>query len=293
METDFSTKLKKFREKAGYESQTKFAEACGVDNSTIARLERGETSPTPKTLDRLAPVLGMPLMELMIAAGYVHKDSSESERNTNAETFGIHFPPFRIREIRESTGLLQKEFAEMFQVNPTTYCRYESGEIKKMPADLIENISRKFDINPAWLMGFERAEKYFTLAETNQSIRRVPVLKKVTSDMLSSSQEVIDYEYVSRIVEVDFCLHASDDSMMGTRILKGDLIYVRKTEVLEHGEIGVVSHGGVLLIRRYFKVDGITILHAENFNYDDLTFGKKDVSQISILGKVVMLRAEL
>lgn len=72
METNFPAILKELREKAGFESQTKFAEACGVDNSTIARLERGETKPMPQTLIKLAPTLNVDANDLMIAAGYMH-----------------------------------------------------------------------------------------------------------------------------------------------------------------------------------------------------------------------------
>jgi len=68
----FPTILKGLREKAGYESQTKFAQASGVDNSTIARLERGETKPMPQTLIKIAPALHVDLNDLMIAAGYLH-----------------------------------------------------------------------------------------------------------------------------------------------------------------------------------------------------------------------------
>ena len=77
METNFPIILKELREKAGFESQTKFAEVSGVDNSTVARLERGETRPSPKTLEKLAPILQVSLMELMAYAGYI--DLSEKK----------------------------------------------------------------------------------------------------------------------------------------------------------------------------------------------------------------------
>jgi repressor LexA len=70
-QNDFGKMLRRLREEAGYKSQTRFAAACGVDNSTIARLERGETKPTPETLKKLAPCLGVPYEELLAAAGYL------------------------------------------------------------------------------------------------------------------------------------------------------------------------------------------------------------------------------
>jgi len=41
----------------------------------------------------------------------------------------------RLAEIRTSSGLNQKQFAELFGVEPSTYNRYENGGIGNMPRD--------------------------------------------------------------------------------------------------------------------------------------------------------------
>lgn len=46
----------------------------------------------------------------------------------------------RLKEIRESSGLDQKQFAELFSIEQSTYNRYENGGIKKMPYDFIDAI---------------------------------------------------------------------------------------------------------------------------------------------------------
>jgi len=74
MESNFASELKVLRIKVGFESQTQFAKACGIDNSTIARLERGETKPNPKTLIKMASVLQSSIIELMVLAGYINMD---------------------------------------------------------------------------------------------------------------------------------------------------------------------------------------------------------------------------
>jgi len=109
MENNFPKILRELREKAGFESQTKFAEACGVDNSTIARLERGETKPTPQTIMKLAPVLGVSLIELMVAAGYV-EDRIRMERGSDKPLYltkeGLN--AFNLKEV-EPLYLREKE----------------------------------------------------------------------------------------------------------------------------------------------------------------------------------------
>lgn len=71
MAENFGDELKRLREAAGFESQSKLASISGVDNSTIARLERGETKPTPETLKKLAPYLYVPYETLMKLAGHL------------------------------------------------------------------------------------------------------------------------------------------------------------------------------------------------------------------------------
>lgn len=104
----FPETLKMLREQAGFESQTKFAEASGVDNSTIARLERGETRPSPITLNKLAPILRVPLMDLMIAAGYI----ADSSRITKDGFDALGLKEITIQELRDmkpvkETGLIK------------------------------------------------------------------------------------------------------------------------------------------------------------------------------------------
>ena len=77
MSQDFGKELKKLRIKAGFESQAKLADATGIDNSTIARLERGETKPTPETLKKLSVQLYTPYQILMALAGHLPESSPE------------------------------------------------------------------------------------------------------------------------------------------------------------------------------------------------------------------------
>ena len=199
----------------------------------------------------------------------------------------------RLREIREATGINQKEFAEMFGANKTTYNRYESGDIKTMPADLIENISLKFDINPAWLMGYENADKYMIHEKVNQNVRRLPVLGKIAAGIpILAQQDLIDYEYVPESIKADFCLKVQGDSMIGARILDGDLVYIRQQSEVETGEIAaVLIDGEEATLKRVYITNGLIILKSENPNYPEQVYSKKD--NVTILGKAILFKSEV
>jgi repressor LexA len=199
----------------------------------------------------------------------------------------------RLREIRESTGINQKEFAEIFGANKTTYNRYESGDIKQIPADLIKSISLKFDINPAWLMGYENADKYMIHEKANQNVRRLPVLGKIAAGVpILAQEDLIDYEYVPESVKADFCLKVQGDSMIGARILDGDLVYIRQQPEVETGEIAVVLiDGEEATLKRVYRLNGSIILRSENPNYPEQIYSKKD--NVTILGKAILFKSEV
>ncbi|MEL7566416.1 MAG: helix-turn-helix transcriptional regulator [Dehalobacterium sp.] len=86
MNKNFGKELRALREKAGFESQAKLADASGVDNSTIARLERGDTKPTPETLKKIAPHLNTSYETLMVKAGHL-PNFTRSEQDANINKF--------------------------------------------------------------------------------------------------------------------------------------------------------------------------------------------------------------
>ena len=197
----------------------------------------------------------------------------------------------RLKELREATGINQKEFARMFDVDKTTYNRYESGDIKSMPGDLIESISKKLDINPAWLAGFENVDKYMIHERVN--VRRLPVLGKIAAGIpILAQEDLIDYEYVSESIRADFCLKVQGDSMIGARIFDGDLVYIRQQREVENGEIAaVLIDGQDATLKRFFRAEGKITLRSENPNNPDQIYTKKD--NVTILGKVILFKSEV
>jgi len=60
----FGNKLRKLREDNGY-NQYDFAFECGISDAYYGRIERGEYSPTLKTMNKIARTLGITLSELL------------------------------------------------------------------------------------------------------------------------------------------------------------------------------------------------------------------------------------
>ena len=98
-------------------------------------------------------------------------------------------------------------------------------------------------------------------------------------------------------IKADFCLRASGDSMIGARILDGDIVFIRKQDMVENGEIAavVVNNENEATLKRffYYKERSMLILKAENPQYEDLIFQNEELNQVHILGKAIAFQSDV
>lgn len=60
--------------------------------------------------------------------------------------------PSRIKKLREEKGLTQRQFADQFQISPSTIALYEVG--KRTPdADTLSKLASFFDVSVDYLLG--------------------------------------------------------------------------------------------------------------------------------------------
>ena len=121
----------------------------------------------------------------------------------------------------------------------------------------------------------------------------IPVLGVVSGgEPILAEQNYLGFEHVipddARRGEC-FYLQVVGDSMKDARILPGDLIYVKKQEYLNNGDIGVVMIDNEATVKKViFTKDGMTLQPA-NDEYSPIVLTKKDIEerQVRIIGKVL------
>lgn len=81
--------------------------------------------------------------------------------------------------------------------------------------------------------------------------------------------------------------------MIGARIFDGDIVFIRKQDIVENGEIAAVQiDGEEVTLKRFYKDNGRIVLHSENPTIPDIVFTAKDRRLIRILGKVIYVKFE-
>jgi len=197
----------------------------------------------------------------------------------------------RLTELMADNNDTTYSLGEYLSLSPATISRYTTGSIEpKMPT--IQAIAEKYGVNPKWLMGQDGESKYIDRAER---AKKIPIVGTIACGAPIIAQEYIEgIEYIPENTNADFCLRVKGDSMIGARILDGDLVYIRQQPDVENGEIAaVLIDGEEATLKRVYKLNGSVILRAENPNYPDQAFNKKEIKRIKIIGKAIMFKSEV
>lgn len=89
-----------------------------------------------------------------------------------------------------------------------------------------------------------------------------------------------------------FYVRASGDSMTGARIYDGDILLMRKQEMVENGEIAAVCVDDEVVLKRVFKSNGSFVLQSENSNYPPRIYNPNMDMNIRIIGRLEKLIVE-
>ena len=128
------------------------------------------------------------------------------------------------------------------------------------------------------------------------SKRRVPLLGGIVcGEPAFAEEEFESYVAVGTNVHADYCLKAHGDSMIGARIMDGDIVFIRKQDMVENGEIAAVLIGDETTLKRvYYDPDNqVLSLVAENPRFKTLRYMGAELDQVRILGKAVAFQSDV
>ena len=105
------------------------------------------------------------------------------------------------------------------------------------------------------------------------SVKKFPLLGEIAcGEPIFANEDRESYIMVGTDIDADFCLKAKGDSMIGARILDGDIVFIKKTDIVDNSEIAAVAVDDEVLLKRfeYSKEENILALHSENPRYSDI-----------------------
>lgn len=195
----------------------------------------------------------------------------------------------RLKRRRKELGMSAEAVAEKLGCSPSTVYRYENGEINKMGIDKLKPIAEAINTSPAYLMGWEDEETLPANVSRIEPMQRIPLVGQIACGIpILAEQNIEDYVDLPGHIRADFALTCKGESMIGAGIRSGDIVYIRKQEEVENGQIAAVMVGGdEATLKRVYTKPGVVQLVAENPNIAPAVFIGKEAEQIHIIGLAV------
>lgn len=205
----------------------------------------------------------------------------------------------KIHSLRVQKGLTLEELGNMVGVGKSTVRKWENGIIANMKRDKILKVSEALGTTPAYLMGWEENEKIASLDNVYPiELKRFPMLGEIACGEPRYTNEIREsYVLAGTDIHADFCLKAKGDSMINARIHDGDIVFIRKQDTVENGDIAavVVNNDSEATLKRffYYREKSLLILKPENSSYEDQIYQGEELNQVHVLGKAIAFQSDI
>ena len=189
----------------------------------------------------------------------------------------------KLLELRKNEGMTQEQFSKIAGVTPLSVLKYESGD-RLIAIDTLLNIANHFKIPISHLLGE-------STVKSDENIIRIPVVSVVSAgNGKCGLEDITDWiEFSENIFPAcDFATTVSGDSME-PKIFDSDILLIRKTEVLDSGDIGIFKIGEDVFCKK-LQLNHLTnevILKSLNTAYEPRYLSKEALENFKIIGKVV------
>lgn len=196
----------------------------------------------------------------------------------------------RLRAARKKKKLTQKELASQIGAAHNSISNWENDQNSPDP-DTIQHLCWALDVQPNYFFADEDPAQF--IPETSNIIpmpemRKIPLVGTIACGTPILAMENIEEEVdIPEHVHADFALRCRGDSMINARIFDGDIVYIRKQELVENGEIAAVLIDDEATLKRVKLFPDHIVLEPENPQYRPFVYWGEEMNTIRILGKAV------
>lgn len=202
----------------------------------------------------------------------------------------------RFRQILSLRNMTQAELAEKTGIHKAQISSWLNGKYKPRQTALTQ-LGEALGVSEVWLMGFD-----VPLQNPDKTtLKEVPLVGEIACGTpILANQKQGEFALTTADTRADFCLIAHGDSMIDANINDGDVVFCRRQDSVENGEIAAVliddgaEYSEATLKRVYFYPEqSRIILVAENPNVQALTFAGETINKVRIIGKAVACQKKI
>ncbi len=189
----------------------------------------------------------------------------------------------------EAAGISYAELSDRTGIPKSALQRYCTGITEKIPLDRLTKIAKAIDVPVTYLLGWDTdirslPDNIIPMPE----MYKIPLIGTIACGApILAEEHIEEYIDVPKHVRADFALTCKGDSMINARIFDGDVVYIRKQDTVENGEIAAVLIDNEATLKRVRLYDDHIILEPENPQYRPLSYWYEEMNSVRILGKAV------
>lgn len=179
--------------------------------------------------------------------------------------------------------LSHEEMAKLCGVSRATYFRWLAGSTK-LRIRTKENVAKVLNVSNIDEV-LEESENYKPILGTTRAGYDMYAEQDIQGFVKVTHEDAVNGDYFLRV---------EGDSMEGSHIYDGDLIYVQQCESVPSGSIAVVLIGEEATVKKVVYKNDLMILEASNSKYESRYFTPNEVAElpVRILGKVRFVRTD-
>lgn len=191
----------------------------------------------------------------------------------------------KLSRLLSDRGITQAELAGIMGVAASSVSAWCNGE--KMPRmDKVEWIARYFNVMKTELLEDVSLPNNISLIH---EMKKVPLIGNIACGTpILAEENITDYIDLPGHIRADYALTCRGDSMINAGIRDGDVVYIRKQEAVENGQIAAVLVGDdEATLKRFYLMDGKVTLNAENPAYPPMVYVGEEIRAVHVIGLAI------
>lgn len=199
----------------------------------------------------------------------------------------------RLASVMAEKNVKAAELARQTGISKPRLSQYKNG-VYVPKADAICAIARALGVSEAYLLGSSDASD--PSSAQNLKYKLLPVVGQIACGApVFASEDDGGVVVTDADTDADFCLIAKGDSMKDARICNGDIVFVKKSDTVNNGEIAAVIIDDEATLKRvyFYPESNKLMLIPENTGYEPMVFVGEELEKIRIIGRAIAFKSEI
>lgn len=193
--------------------------------------------------------------------------------------------------LRKRKGLSQQELANTLKISRSAIGMYETGK-REPDLETLEIFADFYNVDMNTLTGKSSININFIASniEPIPEMKKIPIVGEIACGAPILAQEnITDYADMPKNINADFALICKGDSMVGAGIQDGDIVYIKKQDIIQNGQIAavIVNSDCEATLKRFYRDGNKVTLTPENPAYPPMVYVNEEINSLRIVGRAV------